>query len=87
MVVPVEVLAGVAALHPLQRGHRAVEPRDRLRVADDPQPLGHDRAPHVRADVGREVGGLRLPSALTKSAGRPVFSSVIATNDAHVPSA
>jgi hypothetical protein len=34
-----------------------------------------------------EVGALRVPSARTKSAGRPVRSSVMATNDAHVPSA
>ena len=34
-----------------------------------------------------EVGGLRVPSNLTKSAGSPVCSSVMPTNDAHVPSA
>ena len=34
-----------------------------------------------------EVGVLRVPSAFTKSAGSPVRSSVIATNEAHVPAA
>ncbi len=34
-----------------------------------------------------EVGVLRVPSLLTKSAGSPVCSSVIATIDAQVPRA
>ena len=39
-VVPVEVLAAVGALHPLERAQRAAEARDGLAVADDAQPLG-----------------------------------------------
>ncbi len=61
-VVPVEVLAGVAALHRLERPDRPREPRDRLAVADDPQPLGRHRAPQVGADVGR--GGRRAAHAV-----------------------
>jgi len=34
-----------------------------------------------------EVGVLRVPSYLTKSAGSPVCSSVMPTNEAYVPSA
>ena len=34
-----------------------------------------------------DVCTLRVPSALSESAGSPLRASVIATNDAHVPSA
>ena len=54
VVVPVVVLAGrLVALHPLERRDRPLEPADELGAADEAEPLGGDRAPHVRADVGR----------------------------------
>ena len=55
-----------------------------LRVADDPELLGDQGAPHVGADV--RGGCLHAAGAIgAETVGRqPGFGSVIATNDAHV---
>ena len=54
VVVPVvELAALLVPLHSFERRNRLRQALDRLAVADDPEPLGDDRAPHIRADVRR----------------------------------
>ena len=88
VVVPVPVLAAERAVHRLERGQRLPERARRARGARSARAGAATTALHMYAPMFVvDVCTLRVPSYLSESAGSPVRSSVIATNDAHVPRA